>query len=125
MSILQELLALHELHKDSAHSYQVRVGSGDWQDIKLYFDDLEDIKRRVQAIGTNIEAQDVGQLTELVEGYIGEGPDGHGSTWDDMDFEVESLKDDVLKIGYTFSGFNQRHERTVTKTGTITLMPGN
>jgi len=35
MSILQELLALREMHKDSKHKYQVRVGNGDWQDIEL------------------------------------------------------------------------------------------
>lgn len=120
---------------DEENMFQVRVGSGSWKDVNLYFDDLKDIADRVNHPLRGPGKTDLGQLSELIQDYIGPGPDGHGSTWDEIDFDVASLKDDVLKITYHFGGVNMsgtkrrtnpdRYGEPVVKTGTITFMPGN
>lgn len=38
--------------------------------------------------------------------------------------DVKSLKDDVLKISWTFSGLNKRLKDMKTKSGVMTIMPG-
>jgi hypothetical protein len=115
----------------SKNPYQVRVDSkgitGDWKDIDLHADSLEAIAKAVGASPVDDKAHagfGLHELVSQVQDWIGPGPDGHGSTWDEMDFDVESLRNDVLKIKWTFSGMNMRRKEMVKKQGTITIMPG-
>jgi hypothetical protein len=131
-TLIQELLALTEAKN---MPYQVRVGSGDWKDIELQADSIEDIAKAVSASPMDDAAHEkfgLHQLTELVEDYIGVGPSGPGSSWDEIDFDVSSLKDDVLKLTYDFGGVNMKNAKRdggygspVHKSGIITIMPGN
>lgn len=116
--------------KDAKTAFQIRVASGDWKDLKLHFDDLKDIADRINHPLHGAGKTDLGALTGVVQDYIGVGPDGPGTSWDEMDFDVKSLSDDVLKVTYTFSGVNMRQKQgkygtPVSKTGVITIMPGN
>lgn len=129
MSILKELLALNESSRGEAEPYQVRIENSDWMDALLYFKDLSAIASAIDDRGDS----DTGQLTEIVEDYIGKGPNSRGDnrgSWDEMDFEVKSFKDDVLKIKYTFAGVDMgrlegKYGTPVKKQGVITIMPGN
>lgn len=113
--------------------YQVRIetpgmATGDWKDVTLHADSLEDIARAVGASPVDTDAHDkfgLHQLVGFVEDWIGPGPDGHGTSWDEMDMDVKSLKDDVLKISWTFSGVNMRRKEDVIKSGVLTIMPGH
>lgn len=106
--------------------FQVRIQSDDWQDISLGNDiTLEDIADAVEAPPTQTTKFDISKLTEIVERWIGDGPDGYGpngGAWDEMHFDVASLKHDVLKVSYVFSGFD-KHRDERRKTGIITIMP--
>lgn len=127
MSLLQELLFISEAQTFKPTIFQVRVSNGDYEDRSLHFQNLKDVQERVDDEG------DVSELTGLVEEYIGKGPNSRGSnrgSWDEMEFEIESFKDEVLKIKYTFSGVDMgrlegKSGTPVTKKGVITLMPGN
>lgn len=119
--------------------YQVRVEStrppitGDWKDVMLRADSLEDIAEAVAASPVDEKAHAKFGLSELVSfihDWVGPGPDGHGSTWDEMEFDVKSLSNDVLKLTWTFSGVNMRQKQgkygtPVTKSGVLTIMPGS
>jgi hypothetical protein len=125
----------------SKNMYQVKIESGsggDWKDLELWADSLEDIVTSVTASPRDTDAHakfDISQLTEIVEGWIGDGPDSDGKGWDEMDFDVKSHRDGVLKLSYHFSGVSMRKTRLknnpekygeeVKKSGVITIMPGN
>lgn len=115
-----------EVGSPASSTFQVRIQSSDWQDISLGNDiTLEDIADAVEAPPTQTTKFDISKLTEIVERWIGDGPDGygpHGGTWDEMHFDVASLKYDVLKISYMFSGFDKHHDER-RKIGIITIMP--
>lgn len=128
MKLLQELLSLTEAKK---LPYQVRVADGaDWVDTTLNADSLEDIAAAVGASPADEKAHEkfgLFQLTPFIHKWIGDGPDGYGKgagSWDEMDMDVKSLKDDVLKISWTFSGVNMRRKEDVVKKGVMTIMPG-
>lgn len=136
MKLIQELLTLSEASVKKP--YQVRIetkmGSGDWQDIELFANSIADIANAVSEFETDDAALgrfDLGQLTGIVEDFIGKGPGRHlEGTWDEMDFDVKSMSDDVLKISWTFSGVYKDHPSDKmltpkTKSGIITIMPGN
>ena len=128
MKLLQELLSLSEAKK---LPYQIRVADGaDWVDTTLNADSLEDIAAAVGASPVDEKAHNkfgLYQLTPFIHKWIGDGPDGYGKdagSWDEMDMDVKSLGDDVLKIRWTFSGLNERRKDYITKTGVMTIMPG-
>ena len=126
--------------KPPKKTYQVRVSTthttGDWEDVDLHSDSLDDIEKAVSASPVDDKAHEkfgLHELTTCVEKFIGDGPAGHGSTWDEMDFDVRSHAHDVLKISFTFSGVDMRGTRKkhnpdrygepVRKSGVITIMP--
>lgn len=131
------------LVEGSKNPYQVRVetpgiATGDWMDISLNADSLEDIASAVGASPVDYKAHDKFGLHELVEfiedNWIGPGPDGPGTSWDEIDMDVKSLKHDVLKISFTFSGVKmprtvskhtKKYGDEVKKRGVLTIMPGN
>lgn len=110
--------------------YQVRIADSDWKDLDLHAASLEDIADAVKTpphkyTGTKF---DLGTLTEIVESWIGAGPNGGRDMydyWDEMEYSFKSLKDDVLKIYYEFSGMSRQHDQRerVAKDGIITIMP--
>ncbi len=123
--LLKELLTLNE---SQMTDFQLRVSDkDDWQDVKLRAASLDAIAAAVDASPADNKAHagfDLGQLTAFIEKFIGDGPDGYGSkagSWDEMDYEVKSHKDDVLKISWTFSGQSSR-AGNVKKAGTMTIM---
>jgi hypothetical protein len=131
--LLKEL----KLTEAKSKTYQVKIGDT-WEDRVLHAESLADIARAVTASPRDEAAHnkfDLGELTEIVTEYIGENPGGRRegpSVWDEMDFDLTSEKDDVLKISYVFSGIDRgtgRHKghymNEITKKGTITIMPGN
>lgn len=114
--------------------FQVKIESGaggSWDDIAMHADSLEDIAASVSANSheqDKMDKFDISQLTEVVTDWIGEGPNGPGTHWDEMDMSVLSLKDDVLKVQYFFSGLRLRGKfdaDEVKKKGIITIMSGN
>lgn len=115
--------------KTKSFYFQIRIegsSGGDWQDISMYADSLEDIAASVDAAPSEMDKMDkfdISQLADIVRDFIGEGPDGEGTSWDEMDMEVKSLSNDVLKVSYTFSGVNMRKGSEVTRNGIITIMP--
>lgn len=132
-TFLEELQKLDEGQKTP---YQIRIEStggwavsDSWKDAHLYADSLDDIAAAVNASPVDEKAHEkfsLGELTEIVEQWIGKGPGpGDKTSWDEMDYYVKSHKDEVLKIGFEFSGVNTRDYETVAKKGIITIMPGN
>lgn len=128
--LLKELFAL----KETKYSmYQVKVGNDDWKDVSLGAESLQDIVKSVQASPYDTDAHakfDVSELTRLVEELVGDGPGGYGpnaGSWDEIEFDVKSFSDDVLKITYALSGIDmsKRDKETTFKKGLITIMPGN
>ena len=129
----REYVAEGILVEGAKNPYQVRVetpglATGDWKDISLNADSLEDIAGAVGASPVDYKAHDKFGLHELAEfiedNWIGRGPDGPGTSWDEIDMDVKSLKHDVLKISFTFSGVNMRRKEDVVKKGVLTIMPG-
>jgi hypothetical protein len=116
----------------SKHMFQVKFIST-WKDKELHFDDLQDIVDRINHPLRGPCRTDLSELTELVEDQIGDGANGgygeNAGTWDEIDFDVKSFSEDVLKITYTFGGVCFRkgvqYGETIMKTGVITIMPGN
>lgn len=117
--IIAELLRLIE---NKSAMFQVRVSDkDDWQDVALHAADLDVIARAVSE--PESAKFDLGELTELVEKFIGDGPEGYGpkaGSWDEMDYDVKSHSDDVLKIQWTFGGYSRRSP--IKKTGVMTIM---
>lgn len=116
--------------------FQVKVegsSGGDWKDVAMYANTLQDIADSVGAAASEMDKMnkfDISQLADFVRDFIGEGPDGSGTSWDEMDMNVKSLSNEVLKISYAFGGVNMRQKQgnygtEVTRKGTITIMPGN
>ena len=129
MSLLQELLSLNEAKK---LPYQVRAADGaDWVDTTLNANSLEDIAAAVGASAADEKSHakfSLSQLTPFIQKWIGDGPDGYGKgagSWDEMDMDVKSMKDDVLKISWSFSGMNMRLKDMKSHKGVMTIMPGN
>lgn len=118
-----KLLELHTEEKNPV--FQVKVGNDGWKDISLGKGiSLEEIQKSVSGHPSGEYKFDISVLTGLVEEYIGDGPNGYGpaaGTWDEMDFEVASFGDDVLKIKYEFSGMDRHHD-VRKKSGVITIM---
>lgn len=129
--LLKEL----KLVESSKTMFQVRVENSDWQDLALPFKDLQAIVDEINTVWVpdGGDVGDLGVLTGLVQDYIGEGPNSRGEnrgSWDEIEFDLKTFKDDVLKIKYTFGGVDMgrlegKYGTPVTKKGTITIMPGN
>ena len=106
--------------------YQVRIGNDDWKDRKIPYASLEEIRECIAD-----EKGDLSFLTEIVQEWIGDGPNGKGTSWDEMEFDVQSFKSDVLKVTYTFAGIKFQSPskgevgQEIKKSGVITIMPGN
>ena len=118
-----KLLELYSEEKEPV--FQAKVSNDDWQDIDMGKGVcLQDIEKAVSGDPSSKHKFDVSVLSHLVKEYIGDGPNGYGpaaGTWDDMDFKVISLGDDVLKIKYEFFGTNRHHD-VLKKSGVITIM---
>lgn len=122
---------LAEAHKPTMYQVKIETNSGgDWKDMTLYAASLQDIADSVESDDAH-DKFNLGELTSIVEDWIGDGP-GNGrfrGTWDEMDFDVKSLKDDVLKISWTFSGIDMSLAKInkggteVTRKGVISIMP--
>lgn len=118
---------------DKLNTFQVKFKYGGWQDVEMYFDDLEDIAARVNHPLRGPGKTDLSPLTAMIEDFIGKGPGEYG--WEEMDYDVQSLSDDVLKITYTFGGVDMsgtqrkhnpdRYGEPVKRSGVVTIMPGN
>lgn len=119
MKILQELLALKE---GKNPTYQVKIETvrngrsttSDWKDLELPYASLEEMKAALISTEANL-----GSFTEIIEDYIG----NNDGSWDEMEIEFESLKHDVLKVHFAFSGYNPRLKDEFKNKGTITIMP--
>jgi len=135
MQLLQELLGLLKGQKQKGRlteaektGYQIKVDSavrGNWKDSHLNAASLDDIASAVSASPVDDQAHDkfnLSKLTTLVTDFIGVGPGGQGTSWEEIDYDVVSLQDDVLKISWRFSGVKQS-DTEVVKTGMITIMP--
>jgi len=115
--------------------FQVRPSShdgltGNWSDLTMIAESLDDIKAAVCAHPRDEEAYrrcPAYEIAEIVRGWIGQGPMRNGTpydTWDEIDFGFMSLEHDVLKISYYTGGRGRDHE-IVERRGYITFMPGN
>jgi hypothetical protein len=104
---------LSESKKDN--EFQIKIGSK-WEDISLPAKDLDEIAEEFTAsthAKKNFDSvPDI--VAKVVEYY--NGP--HHPEFVDEEFDVVSLKDDVLKVKFSF--YNDRRER---KSGTFTMMP--
>lgn len=123
--------------------YQVRVDSetttGDWRDLELGAASLDDIVASVNAHPSDEKAIarfGLHELVSLVTNFIGDGANSRGSdrgSWDEMDFEIKSFRDDVLKVEWHFGGVDmsrledgrrgRKYGTPVSRSGTITIMP--
>lgn len=98
-----------------------RLSSG-WKDREIDTD-LQQV-----AVSLYNNSFDLSQLTVFVTDFIGTRVSSW-SSWDDMDFELVSYENDVLKIAFVFGGihFNRGADvegTPVNRSGIITLMPG-
>ena len=132
--LLKELLALAEA-KNVA--YQVKFGNYKWEDLELPISSLDKLHKELTTNVSGKDADDLewGDLAALHTKIL----DFHGVYSDaklnksrgifdavDEDYEVESYKDDVLKINYKFTiRYENENKDPRDVKGTITLMPGN
>lgn len=133
-TLIKELLALNEA---KGQTYQVKHGNYKWDDVTLDIRDLDTLVKEITMNPSGKEAadhkwKDLGELHAYILEYHGVSDDEainkNRGVFDaiDEDYEVESYKDDVLKIKYRFTirytNENKDHRQVED---TITLMPGN
>jgi hypothetical protein len=121
MKLLQQLLEVYAKEQ----IFHVKVGNDDWEEITFGKGvTLDEIEKAISDHSFSNHKFNISALSKLVKKYIGDGPNGYGPAaghWNEMDFEVISLKDDVLKIKYMFFGVD-RHHKDCKKSGIITII---
>ena len=122
------------------HAYQMRIDServnGRWKDVELKCPSLEELYKDVSHVPhLDPEDRNYQHLHELMDILVDYHVGSHyveakQVSIEDQDLDVDSFKDDVLKISYRFTAYYKEDGHysdrpPVDHRGTVTLMPGN
>lgn len=110
---------------ESAKTFQMKIESskirGSWKDIT--FKKITSLEKLAKEISSDNGGSGFAELRDYLEDYhIGQGK------YDlldvvDQNYDVQSFKDDVLKISYSFTARMKDNTGPKTSTGVVTLMP--